>query len=239
MKKVLMILCLTSVTCTMYAQKTTPKKTTVKATPKMSAADSLSYAIGLQSAMYYKSQGVPALNAEMVKKAVNDVFSNKTPALTEEQMSNTIQAKLQAYMARKKQAEKDKGKAFLANNKKRPGVVELPNGLQYEIIKAGTGEKPSAEDTVKAHYAGSLLDGTEFDNSFKRGEPLTIPVNRVIQGWVQALQMMPVGSRWKLYIPSDLGYGDQGAGNGQIPPGATLIFDVELLELIKAKKVTQ
>ena len=134
-------------------------------------------------------------------------------------------------MSGKAGAEKEAGKKFLAENKKRPGVIELPNGLQYEILKAGTGEKPKATDTVKAHYAGSLINGQEFDNSYKRGEPLEIPVSGVIQGWVQALQMMPVGSKWKLYIPSDLGYGDRGAG-GAIPGGAALIFEIELLEIV-------
>src|SRR5215210_957517 len=125
-----------------------------------------------------------------------------------------------------------KRKRNLEKNKKRPGVIELPDGLQYEILKAGTGEKPKATDTVKAHYAGTLVDGKEFDNSYKRGEPLTIPVGGVIQGWVEALQLMPVGSKWKLFIPSDLGYGDRGAG-GAIPGGATLIFEIELLDIVK------
>lgn len=107
--------------------------------------------------------------------------------------------------------------------------------MQYEIIKQGAGEKPKATDTVKAHYAGSLINGLEFDNSYKRGQPLVIPVSGVIQGWVQALQLMPVGSKWKLFIPSDLGYGDRGAG-ASIPGGATLIFDIELLEIVNKPK---
>ena len=138
-------------------------------------------------------------------------------------------------MNNKLSAVKEEGKKFLAENKKRPGVVELPNGLQYEIIKQGTGEKPKATDTVKAHYAGSLINGQEFDNSYKRGQPLVIPVSGVIQGWVQALQLMPVGSKWKLYIPSNLGYGDRGAG-GAIPGGATLIFEIELIEIVNRPK---
>jgi FKBP-type peptidyl-prolyl cis-trans isomerase len=147
----------------------------------------------------------------------------------------TIQTKLMQYMNSKSSAVKEEGKKFLAENKKRPGVIELPNGLQYEIIRQGTGEKPKATDTVKAHYAGSLINGTEFDNSYKRGQPLVIPVSGVIQGWVQALQMMPVGSKWKLFIPSDLGYGDRGAG-GAIPGGAALIFEIELLEIVNRPK---
>ena len=238
-----MMLCLGALTYPLAAQKTTTKKTTTSKTTtttkpaaRMSANDSLSYAIGLQSALYYKSQGITNLNPEMCRKAIMDVLTGKPTLLNEEQMGSTIQAKLQAFMANKSNGEKTKGKTFLAANKKRAGVVELPNGLQYEILKAGTGEKPTAQDTVKAHYRGTLIDGTPFDNSYDRGEPLTIPVGGVIQGWVQALQMMPVGSKWKLFIPSDLAYGDRGAGNGQIPGGATLIFEIELLDLIKAQK---
>jgi FKBP-type peptidyl-prolyl cis-trans isomerase FklB len=143
----------------------------------------------------------------------------------------TIQNKLKKYMENKNAKVKEEGKKFLDENKKRQGVVELPSGLQYEIITAGTGEKPKATDTVKAHYAGSLINGQEFDNSYKRGEPLQIPVGGVIQGWVEALQLMPVGSKWKLFIPSDLGYGDRGAG-GSIPGGSALVFDIELIEIV-------
>ena len=138
-------------------------------------------------------------------------------------------------MNNKSSAVKEEGRKFLADNKKRPGVVELPSGLQYEIIKQGTGEKPKATDTIKAHYAGTLINGQEFDNSYKRGEPIILPVGGVIQGWVQALQLMPVGSKWKLYIPSDLGYGDRGAGSA-IPGGSALIFEIELLEIVNRHK---
>ena len=138
-------------------------------------------------------------------------------------------------MGNKALTEKEAGQKFLAENKKRAGVVELPSGLQYEIIKQGNGPIPKATDTVKAHYAGTLINGQEFDNSYKRGEPIVIPVTGVIQGWVQALQLMPVGSKWKLYIPSDLGYGDRGAG-GAIPGGAALIFEIELLDIVNRPK---
>ncbi len=168
----------------------------------------------------------------MVAKAFDDVFGNKKILLTPEQSNMSIQKRMQEYMTNKAKVEKDKGAAFLAANKKRPGVVSLPNGLQYEILTPGTGAIPKATDTVSAHYIGALIDGKEFDNSYKRGQPLEIPVSGVIQGWVQALQMMPVGSKWKLYIPSDLGYGDRGAGNGGIPGGATLVFTVELLSIV-------
>jgi FKBP-type peptidyl-prolyl cis-trans isomerase len=139
--------------------------------------------------------------------------------------------KQQEIMSQKANAEKEAGAKFLEENKKKPGVISLPSGLQYEIITQGTGPIPKATDTVKANYKGSLLDGKEFDNSYTRGEPITIPVTSVIPGWIEALQLMPVGSKWKLYIPSDLGYGERGAG-GAIPGGATLIFEIELLDIV-------
>lgn len=134
-------------------------------------------------------------------------------------------------MSKKISGDKEAGAKFLEENKKRPGVITLPSGLQYEIITKGTGPIPKATDTVKANYIGMLIDGKEFDNSYKRGEPITIPVTGVIRGWIEALEMMPVGSKWKLFIPSDLGYGDRGAG-GVIPGGAALIFEMELLEIV-------
>ena len=128
--------------------------------------------------------------------------------------------------------EKAAGQAFLAANKANEGVVELPQGLQYTVIKEGTGTQPQLSDSVKAHYKGSLLNGKEFDNSFKRGEPFTAPLRALIKGWQIALPMMKEGSHWRLWIPSDLAYGDRGAGN-DIPGGATLVFEVELLEILK------
>ena len=125
----------------------------------------------------------------------------------------------------------EQGQAFLEENKKGPGVVVLPSGLQYEIIKEGTGKKPKATDQVRCHYEGTLIDGTLFDSSIQRGEPAVFGVNQVIPGWVEALQLMPEGSKWKLYIPSELGYGARGAGE-MIPPHSTLIFEVELLEVL-------
>ncbi|MEO6456477.1 MAG: FKBP-type peptidyl-prolyl cis-trans isomerase [Ginsengibacter sp.] len=236
MKKVLIIIGIGAVSLVnAQTKKTTTTKKSVTSTMSApvfkNSLDSFSYAIGVQGASFYKSQGAKNVNTEFVKKAFNDVFNNKQLLLTTEVCNTTVQNKMQEFMSSSALTEKEAGKTFLAENKKRQGVVELPNGLQYEILKAGTGEIPKATDTVKAHYAGSLINGQEFDNSYKRGEPLQIPVGGVIQGWVQALQMMPVGSKWKLYIPSDLGYGDRGAG-GAIPGGATLIFEIELLEIV-------
>jgi FKBP-type peptidyl-prolyl cis-trans isomerase FklB len=236
MKKVLIIICAGAASIA-NAQTKKPAATKKPVINKINAPviknslDSFSYAIGVQGASFYKSQGAEKVNVEFVKKAFDDVFSNKPLLLTTEICNMTVQNKMQELMSNKSLTEKETGRKFLEENKKRPGVIALPNGLQYEIIKAGTGEKPKATDTVKAHYAGSLINGQEFDNSYKRGQPLEIPVGGVIQGWVQALQMMPVGSKWKLYIPSDLGYGDRGAG-GAIPGGAALIFEIELLEIV-------
>ena len=235
----ILIICIAS---TVIAQAQAKKPITKKATVTKASAsifknstDSFSYAIGLEGAAYYKSQGATTINSALVKKAFDDVYGKKTLLLTPQQSTMTIQNKLKKYMENKNAKVKEEGKKFLAENKKRQGVVELPSGLQYEIITAGTGEKPKATDTVKAHYAGRLITGEEFDNSYKRGEPLQIPVGGVIQGWVEALQLMPVGSKWKLFIPSDLGYGERGAG-GSIPGGAALVFDIELIEILNRPK---
>lgn len=219
---------------TIFAQTKKPSKPVApaaKPATAMNGTDSLSYAIGVQVAEYYKTQGVEKLNTEFVKKAFNDVFNNQPLAISEDECNMNIQQKLQEFMTRKISGVKEAGQKFLEENKKRPEVVTLPDGLQYEIITKGSGPIPKATDTVKAHYAGTLLDGTEFDNSYKRGQPLTIPVSGVIRGWTEALELMPVGSKWKLYIPSDLAYGDRGAG-GAIPGGATLIFTIELLDIV-------
>ena len=219
-----------------YTFAQTKKVTKVRsATPKaavMNSIDSLSYSIGVEVAEYYKqTQNVEKINADYIKKAVNDVYNNKTLIISEEEANMYVQRKLQEYMANKIKSVKDSGNQFLTENKKRPGVVTLPDGMQYEIITKGTGPIPTAKDTVKANYIGTLIDGKEFDNSYKRGEPLTIPVSGVIRGWTEALQLMPVGSKWKLFIPSDLAYGDRGAG-GVIPGGATLVFTIELLDIV-------
>jgi FKBP-type peptidyl-prolyl cis-trans isomerase FklB len=140
--------------------------------------------------------------------------------------------KLKEYMQGKIEAQKTAGAEFMAQNISKDGVKELPGGIQYEIIKEGTGAQPLVTDTVKAHYKGTLLDGKEFDNSFKRGQPFSAPLRALIKGWQVALPMMKEGSHWRLWIPSDLAYGDRGAG-GNIPGGATLIFEVELLEIVK------
>ena len=142
-----------------------------------------------------------------------------------------LQEKLKQNIMEKINKEKTEGSEFLTANKENEGVIELPGGMQYLVLKEGSGEKPKINSKIKAHYAGSLLNGKEFDSSYKRGQPFDAPITSLIKGWQIALPMMPVGSKWRLWIPSDLGYGDRGAGAG-IPGGATLIFDIELLEIL-------
>ncbi len=141
------------------------------------------------------------------------------------------QDKIRAFMQQKIQAQKEEGAAFLEQNKSNPGVVVLPEGMQYQVLQEGSGRKPAPTDSVKAHYAGALLNGKEFDSSFRRNQPFTAPLRALIKGWQIALPMMTEGSRWRLWIPSDLAYGDRGAG-ADIPGGATLVFDVELIEVL-------
>lgn len=203
-------------------------------TPTMlkSSSDSLSYAIGMSLANFYKQQGIKNVNTVMVDKAINDVLKTGKPALTDEQMNMCITGYLQKEKIEKAAIAKKAGETFLAENKKKPGVVTLPSGLQYQILKKGDGPIPTAADTVRCHYHGTLIDGTVFDSSVERGQPVDFPVTGVIQGWVEALQLMPVGSKWKLFVPSGLAYGDNQMGP-KIAPGSTLIFEVELLEIVK------
>jgi len=144
----------------------------------------------------------------------------------------SIQNKLKDFMNNKIDAQKKAGEAFMQTNKDKPGVVELPEGLQYEVLKEGSGKQPVISDAIKAHYKGALLDGKEFDSSFKRNQPFSAPLRSLIKGWQIAIPLMKEGSHWRLWIPSDLAYGDRGAG-GDIPGGATLMFEVELLEILK------
>ncbi|HET9277945.1 MAG TPA: FKBP-type peptidyl-prolyl cis-trans isomerase [Flavitalea sp.] len=239
MKKMVVLSGLCVMSIGLFAQATKKPVVAKKpATPATASApimknalDSFSYAMGLSIASFYKEQGVQNINSNLVLKAINDSKSGK-PLMDDTQANNCMVSYVQEMRGEKAVGNKKAGEAFLTENKKQPGVVSLPSGLQYQIIKESTGVKPAATDKVKVHYTGSLLDGTVFDSSVQRGEPLEIAVNGVISGWIEALQLMPVGSKWKLFIPSHLAYGDQGAG-AAIKPGSTLIFDVELLEIVK------
>ncbi|MBC8033902.1 MAG: FKBP-type peptidyl-prolyl cis-trans isomerase, partial [Chitinophagaceae bacterium] len=197
-----------------------------------SAVDSLSYALGISLSKFYKEQGVKSINTALMSKAINDFYKGSKTLLNEEQANMSISNYLQNLKGEKAAGNKKKGQEFLTANKAKPGVVALPSGLQYQIVKEGTGPKPAPSDKVKCHYHGTLIDGTVFDSSVDRGQPIDFPVTGVIKGWIEALQLMPVGSKWKLFIPSDLAYGDNQAGP-KILPGSTLVFDVELLEIVK------
>ena len=200
--------------------------------------DSFSYAAGLNVAGNMKDQGITEINSVLMQRAIDDVMKNRPKLLTQEMANTKLQEQLQAFTQKKSAAQKSKGQAFLAANKARKEVTTLPNGLQYEILKAGAadGIKPGSSDTVVVDYVGTLIDGTEFDNSVKRGQPATFPVGGVIRGWTEILQLMTKGAHWKVYIPSELGYGDHGAG-GSIPPGAALIFEITLIDIKPAAKL--
>ncbi|MDZ7289160.1 MAG: FKBP-type peptidyl-prolyl cis-trans isomerase [candidate division KSB1 bacterium] len=197
----------------------------------------VSYSIGLDIGSNLK-EGEIEIDMDALAQGIKDAMSGSTPLLTEEQVRETMHQFQQEMMTKRQEsarqlAEKNKkeGEAFLAENAKKEGVITLPSGMQYKIIKQGTGRKPALTDEVTTHYRGTLIDGTEFDSSYKRGEPVSFPVNGVIAGWTEALQLMPVGSKWELFIPSKLAYGERGAGRGVIGPNATLIFEIELLAI--------
>ena len=193
--------------------------------------DKFSYAIGLGIGQNLLSMGAQGINVEDFAQAIADVLNRKETAISHNEAREIVN-KYFAELEEKMNAENiEKGKAFLAENAKKEGIVTLPSGLQYEVITEGNGKKPSATDRVKCHYEGTLIDGTLFDSSIKRGQPAVFCVNQVIRGWVEALQLMSEGSKWRLFIPSELGYGAQQAGE-MIPPHSTLIFEVELIEVL-------
>ncbi len=202
----------------------TPKLTTDK--------QRISYVVGYQIGQNLKQQHMD-IDPKAFSEAVADVLSGAPAKMSDKEMRQAILA-YQQKRAVEGAAAADKnmkaGQAFLAQNKTKPGVVTLPSGLQYKIITAGHGRKPKLTDTVVANYRGTLIDGTEFDSSYKRGTPATFPLQGVIKGWQEALPLMPVGSKWEVYIPSDLAYGPNGAGS-TIGPNETLIFDIELLKI--------
>ena len=198
--------------------------------------EKFSYALGMNLGAGLHKQGVD-IDAAMFAQGVKDAVAGGKTLLTQEEAQaaltakqNEIRQKQQEKQAQVGEANKKEGEAFLAANKGKDGVVTLPSGLQYKILKEGTGPKPTASDTVSCNYRGTLINGTEFDSSYKRGQPLEFPVGGVIKGWTEALQLMSVGSKWQLFIPSDLAYGPRGAG-ADIGPNATLIFEVELMSI--------
>lgn len=193
--------------------------------------DKVSYSLGLSIASNLISTGIKTINQEAFNDAMNAVFAGQMPEIMPDEANNILQTYFERLQNEKGKEAKEAGEKFLAENKTHEGVVTLASGLQYKILKEGAGAKPTANDTVKCNYEGRLINGQIFDSSIKRGEPAEFPVGGVIAGWVEALQLMSVGSKWQLYIPSELAYGQHGAG-AAIGPNETLIFDVELLEII-------
>jgi len=198
--------------------------------------DKMSYIIGMDIGNNLKKQSID-VDPNILAKGVKDALAGGKPLLTEQEISETTAAFQKEMMAKQEQvAKKNKaeGDAFLSENKKKEGVKTLPSGLQYKVIKAGTGKKPKSTDTVTTHYRGTLINGTEFDSSYKRGQTVSFPVSGVIPGWTEALQLMEEGAKWQLFIPSNLAYGERGAG-GLIGPNATLIFEIELISIQEKK----
>jgi FKBP-type peptidyl-prolyl cis-trans isomerase FklB len=197
------------------------------------SADSAGYALGVRIGQNLKAQGFDAINLPNLYRAIGDVFTGKASALPEAVLDKCIGEFVQKANEQKSAGAKKEGVEFLAANAKKPGVVTLASGLQYVVVKAGADTtRPKLTDKVKCHYHGTLLNGSIFDSSMDRGEPVVFPVNGVIKGWQEALQLMTVGSKWKLYVPSDLAYGDS-SPSPSIGPGSLLVFDVELISIEK------
>lgn len=236
MKKIL-VASLTLISLSAIAQKTRkpvaktsrPATTTTSAKPFRNIADSASYALGMSVANFYKQQGFKDLNTTLIAKAINDVQAGKAPLFSEQQANECIMY----YVNPSLRTTLDEGKTFLASNKNKSGILTTASGIQYQVLKEAIGAKPKPTDTVVVNYVGTLLNGTEFDNSFKRGQPIEFALTNVIRGWTEGLQLMSVGSKYKFFIPQELGYGLN--GNGPIPGGATLIFEIELLNIKPAK----
>jgi FKBP-type peptidyl-prolyl cis-trans isomerase FklB len=231
--RIIMILCMALAVSPVFAAEKLELKT---------QKDKISYAIGLDVGNGLKKNDVD-VDADVLAKAVKDVLAGNKPLMTDEEVKTAItglQKELQAKQLERAKVlgEKNKkeGEAFLAKNKDKAGVKTLPDGLQYKVITEGKGKSPKETDTVTVQYVGTLTDGTEFDSSYKRGQPATFPVNGVIKGWTEALQLMKEGSKWQLVIPSDLAYGPNGTQGGPIGPNAVLIFEVELISIKTAEK---
>lgn len=223
--------------------KATAAKPATAAPALNTQKEKVSYAIGADLGNKLKTSSID-IDPSILTRALKDVLTGGTTAMNDEEIRATLtdltkdlQAKQATVNKEKSDKNKKDGEAFLAANKTKEGVVALPSGLQYKIVKTGTGPKPTAADTVVCNYKGTLIDGKEFDSSYKRGQPATFPVGGVIKGWTEALQLMPVGSTWQLFIPADLAYGDRQAGP-DITPGSTLVFEVELVS-IQAKTDTK
>ena len=223
---VILFMCLGA---TAQTKKAAPKKpvTTSSVSPLKTLNDSASYALGLSLAKYYAPPGMTKLNVAMITKAINDVTAGRRALLDDQQTNNTIMRYMNRSQESKAKPTIAAGQQFLAKNKVRPGVKTTASGLQYEVLVQGNGPKPTLTDSVIVNYAGTLINGTEFDNSYKRGQPIRYPITGFIKGWTEALQLMSVGSKYKLYVPYEIAYGPNDYSN--IPGGSVLIFEMELL----------
>jgi FKBP-type peptidyl-prolyl cis-trans isomerase FklB len=243
MKRILIIIAASALTANSFAQskpaqtkpavaKTAPAKPAVNTPVLKTQLDSASYAFGSSIANDLKTRGVNNLNYTLVSKAMNDVFSAGNVILSPEKSQEVIYGFLTALERKKFEGSINEANNFLNENKKKAGIVTLPSGLQYEVLTAGNGAKPIATDEVTVHYKGTLTNGKQFDSSYDRGEPASFVLNQVIPGWTEGLQQMPAGSKYRFFIPYNLGYGERGAGQ-DIPPYSTLIFEVELIKIGK------
>lgn len=240
MKKTLLTLmlpfCAFALNAQTKAKTTTVKKTTTtvkKATPAIvfkSTLDSASYAFGNTMATSMKNDGLNALNYDLLVKGLKDAFGNATPLIPREKSQTAINNLFVSVSRQKHAPAIAEGKAFLEKNKSQPGIQVTPSGIQYQVINRGTGIRPKATDTVLVNYKGTLLNGKQFDSSYDRNEPLSLPLNGVIAGWTEGVQLMQTGSKYKFFIPYNLAYGERGAG-ADIPPYSTLIFEIELLKV--------
>ena len=194
--------------------------------------DKISYALGLSIGNNFQNSGINNLQVEDFVKGLKDVLGGAEPEISYDEAKQVINDYFMNLQKERLELNKKAGEEFLNINKGKAGVVTLPSGLQYQVLKQGEGAKPAASDKVKCHYHGTLINGTVFDSSVQRGEPAVFGVSQVIPGWVEALQLMPVGSKWRLFIPSNLAYGEHGAGDA-IEPNSALVFDVELLDIVK------
>lgn len=193
--------------------------------------DKISYALGLSIGNNFLTSGIKGLKIEDFVKGLDDVLSEKKPDISYDEAKQIIQDYFMQLQAEQVRLNKEAGEEFLRLNKEKAGVITLPSGLQYEILQEGTGAKPTSTDQVRCHYHGTLVNGTVFDSSVQRGEPAVFGVSQVIPGWVEALQLMETGAKWRLFIPSELAYGERGAGE-VIGPNSTLIFEVELIDIV-------
>ena len=193
--------------------------------------DKFSYGLGMGIGQNLLSMGVSEMNVEDFVKGIRDVLAGNKTEMTHAEAQKVVNEHFRKLAEKAYAINKEAGEKFLAENAKKDGVTVLPSGLQYEVIAAGNGKKPSATDRVECHYEGTLIDGTIFDSSSQRGEPAVLGVNQVLKGWVEALQLMQEGAKWRLYIPYDMAYGEHGAGE-MIPPYSALVFEVELIKVL-------